>query len=117
MSSKRTKPASRSKASRPTSAGNTQRESFDLYRSGKSVAEIAAQRSLSPTTIESHLCSFIQTGEMDVAEMVPQHKMQPIQNAAESYGTDRLAPLKEVLGDDYSYAEIKAVVSWLKRDA
>ncbi|WP_342646017.1 DNA helicase RecQ [Mucilaginibacter sp. CSA2-8R] len=117
MSSKRTKPAPRSKAPRSSSAGTTQRESFDLYRSGKSIAEIAAQRSLSSTTIESHLCSFIQTGEMNVAEMVPQHKMQPIQNAAESYGTDRLAPLKEVLGDGYTYAEIKAVISWLKRDA
>jgi ATP-dependent DNA helicase RecQ len=116
ISSKRAKPTSRSKtSSRSSSAGNSQRESFELYRSGKSVAEIAAQRSLSPTTIESHLCSFIQTGEMDVAEMVPQHKMQPIQNAAESYGTDRLAPLKEILGADYSYAEIKAVISWLKR--
>jgi ATP-dependent DNA helicase RecQ len=117
MSSKRVKPASRSKSPRSTNAGNSQRESFDLYRSGKSIAEIAAQRSLSTTTIESHLCSFIQTGEMDVAEMVNPHKMQPIQNAAENYGTDRLAPLKEILGDGYTYAEIKAVVSWLKRDA
>ncbi len=117
MSSKRAKPAARNKAPRSTSTGNTQRESFELYRAGKSVAEIAAQRSLSPTTIESHLCSFIQTGEMDITEMVSQHKMQPIQNAAESYGTDRLAPLKEVLGDAYTYAEIKAVISWLKRNA
>ncbi|WP_158828672.1 DNA helicase RecQ [Mucilaginibacter lacusdianchii] len=116
ISSKRVKAgSSKPKASRPSS-GNTQRESFELYRSGKSIAEIAAQRSLSTNTIESHLCSFIQSGEMGVTEMVPEHKMPAIQNAIESYGAERLAPLKEVLGDSYSYAEIKAMVSWMKRE-
>jgi ATP-dependent DNA helicase RecQ len=116
MGSKRVKAgSSKPKASRPSS-GNTQRESFELYRAGQSITQIAAQRSLSTNTIESHLCSFIQTGEMEVSEMVPEHKMQAIQNAIESYGAERLAPLKEVLGDGYSYAEIKAMVSWMKRE-
>ncbi|MBS7564379.1 DNA helicase RecQ [Mucilaginibacter sp. Bleaf8] len=116
MSSKRAKAtSSKPKASRPSS-GNTQRESFELYQAGKSIAEIAALRSLSTTTIESHLCSFIQTGEMEVTQMVAQQKIPAIQNAIDSYGADRLAPLKEVLGDGYSYAEIKAVVSWMKRE-
>ncbi|QJD96307.1 DNA helicase RecQ [Mucilaginibacter robiniae] len=115
IGSKRTKAATKTKASRPTS-GNTQRESFELYRSGKTISEIAAQRSLSTTTIESHLCSFVQTGELDISEMVPPRKMPAIQEAAESYGTERLAPLKEALGDDYTYAEIKAVLSWMKRE-
>jgi ATP-dependent DNA helicase RecQ len=34
----------------------------------------------------------------------------------ESYGAERLAPLKEILGEDYSYGEIKAVVSWMQRE-
>ncbi|WP_345950426.1 DNA helicase RecQ [Mucilaginibacter sp. PAMB04274] len=117
ISSKRAKPPARAKTktARAPKSG-TQRESFELYRSGKTIAEIAAQRSLSVNTIESHLCSFIQTGEMDVTEIVPQQKMQAIQKVIENYGADRLAPLKEVLGDGYSYAEIKAMVSWTKRE-
>jgi ATP-dependent DNA helicase RecQ len=118
IDSKRGKAPARSKtstASRPSS-GKTQRESFELHRAGMSISEIATLRSLSPTTVESHLCSFIQTGEMEVSEMVPAEKMPFIQDAIASYGADRLAPLKEVLGDNYTYAEIKAVVSWMKRD-
>jgi len=117
IDSKRGKPAARTKTSTSKPAANkTQRESFDLYRAGMSVGEIATLRSLSTTTIESHLCSFIQTGEMEVTEMVTTDKMPFIQDAIANYGLDRLAPLKEILGDAYSYAEIKAVVSWIKRE-
>jgi len=35
----------------------------------------------------------------------------------EKYGDDKLSPLKEILGDDYSYGEIKAVISWMKRQS
>jgi len=37
-------------------------------------------------------------------------------NAIESYGDDRLGPLKEVLGENYSYGEIRAVVAWMNRE-
>jgi ATP-dependent DNA helicase RecQ len=95
---------------------DTKVETFSLYRSGKSVAEIASQRGLAATTIESHLSHFVQTGEMDVLELVTQEKIPAIQDAIESYGIDRLSPLKEVLGDNYSYGEIKAVIGWMTRN-
>jgi ATP-dependent DNA helicase RecQ len=53
---------------------------------------------------------------MDVLEMVADEKIPVIKNAVESYGADRLAPLKEILGADFSYGEIKAVVGWMNRN-
>jgi ATP-dependent DNA helicase RecQ len=103
--------ASRSRSS------DTRRETFNLYCAGKSIADIAAQRELATTTIEGHLSYFVQTGEMDVLEMVKEEKIPVIKDAVESYGYEKLSPLKEVLGDDYSYGEIKAVISWMNRDA
>jgi ATP-dependent DNA helicase RecQ len=117
IDSKKAKAPTRTKtATARPSSGKTQRESFDLYRTGMNIGEIAALRGIATTTVESHLCSFIQSGEMEVYEMVPAEKMPYIQDAIANYGADRLAPLKEVLGEDYSYAEIKAVVSWMKRE-
>ncbi len=95
---------------------DTKSETFTLYRSGKTVESIAAERSLSPMTIESHLSHFVQTGEMDILELVKEEKIPVIQDAIESYGYERLAPLKEVLGDNYTYGEIKAVIGWMNRD-
>ncbi|MCD8742269.1 DNA helicase RecQ [Mucilaginibacter roseus] len=101
---------------RSEKVNNTQKESLNLFKAGKSITEIATERGLSPMTVEGHLTQFIQTGDLEVTEFVNEDKIPAIQNAIESYGAERLAPLKEVLGDEYSYTEIKAVVSWLKRE-
>jgi ATP-dependent DNA helicase RecQ len=114
ISQKSAKRERKPKAAKPTTGG-TRQESFDLFKTGKTIAEIAELRQLSPITIESHLCAFIQSGELDVLSLVAEEKIPAIQDAIESYGSDRLAPLKEVLGDDYSYTEIKAVLSWMSR--
>jgi ATP-dependent DNA helicase RecQ len=86
---------------------------YKLYKEGKTIAEIAAERGLSLTTIEGHLSNFIQSGELDIAEFVIADKIPVIQSAVESYGNEKLSPLKEILGDNYSYGEIKAVIAWL----
>ena len=115
-SPKRERKAKGERKSTSRRGGDTRTETFTLYRSGKSVNDIAAQRGLSPITIESHLSHFIQTGELDLLEIVNEEKIPAIKDAVESYGYERLAPLKEVLGDAYSYGEIKAVIGWMNRD-
>jgi len=91
----------------------TAKTTLALFRQGRSVAEIAQERGLSPMTIEGHLSNFIQSGELDVLAIVNEHKIPAIKDAVESYGNERLAPLKEILGDSYTYGEIKAVIAWL----
>jgi ATP-dependent DNA helicase RecQ len=114
-SPKRERNAKRERTTTTRRGNDTRTETFTLYRSGKSVAEIATERGLAATTIEGHLSHFVQTGEMDVLELVQEEKIPAIQDAIESYGHDRLTPLKEVLGDNYTYGEIKAVIGWLNR--
>jgi len=97
-------------------SSDTRLASLNLYRSGKTINEVAQERGLSVNTIETHLSYFITTGEMDIFDMVNENKLPAIKNAIESYGSDRLAPLKEILGEAYSYGEIKAVVSWMNRN-
>ena len=99
----------------PRSGTDTRTETFNLYRQGKNAMEIAAARSLSQVTIESHLSYFVQTGDLDVKELVAETKLPIIIEAVENYGAERLAPLKEILGDAYSYGEIKAVISWMNK--
>lgn len=95
---------------------DTRLETFELYRSGKNIKDIAALRNLSPATIETHLSYFIQTGDLNVSDIVSEEKIPVIKDAVESYGAERLAPLKEVLGEAYSYGEIRAVISWMSKN-
>lgn len=94
---------------------DTALESFNLYKSGKAVSEIAVERNLATATIEGHLSHYIYTGAIDVLELVSEEKKLLIKDAVESYGAEKLAPVKEVLGEDYSYGEIKAVIAWMRR--
>ncbi|HEK20663.1 MAG TPA: DNA helicase RecQ [Bacteroidetes bacterium] len=109
----KSKSARRERKPKRAKTSDTNKASLELFRQGLSVAEIAHERGLSPVTIEGHLTAFIQTGELDVSTFVSADKIPAIQNAIESYGAERLAPLKEVLGEVYSYGEIKAVVAWI----
>jgi ATP-dependent DNA helicase RecQ len=116
------KPAKRDRERKPKAVkasgpSATQQESLAMYKKGHTITEIAALRELSPITIQSHLSYFVQTGDIEVTEFVSAQKIPAIKDAIESYGAQALSPLKEVLGDDYSYVEIKAVIAWLAREA
>lgn len=114
MQQKQRKPDRKPRRERVAGPNDTSRETFKMFREGMSIAQIANLRNLAPTTVEGHLTNFIQTGDLDVSQFVSHEKLLVIKDAAEKYGDERLAPLKEVLGDDYSYVEIKAVVAWMK---
>ena len=102
------------KSKRVEGPSETQKETLGMYRSGLDIAGIAAQRKLSPMTVEGHLTAFVQTGDIDVSNFVSFEKLKVIQEAVESYGDLMLSPLKEILGEDYSYTEIKATIAWMK---
>ena len=113
-SSIKQKAQKRERKPRTEKQSNTQRESLELFKQGKSIFDIATERKLSPMTVEGHLTSFVQTGEIDVSNFVSKEKLTVIQDAVESYGDERLAPLKEILGEAYTYTEIKATIAWMK---
>ncbi|HQZ82238.1 MAG TPA: DNA helicase RecQ [Pyrinomonadaceae bacterium] len=103
----------RSTAKRNASKPATHRTSFDLFRSGMSVSDIAAARGLGVSTIEGHLVRFIETGELRVNELVRADKISAIQKAIRECDNPEgwLSPIKEMLGDDYTYGEIRAVLA------
>ena len=56
--------------------GASQKESLELYKSGKTIEEIVKLRELKESTIASHLSQFINTGEIDVEDFVPKAKRE-----------------------------------------
>ncbi|MGN6493346.1 MAG: helix-turn-helix domain-containing protein [Agriterribacter sp.] len=95
--------------------GDSHRMSLDMYKAGKTIRDIATERQLAPTTIEGHLAYFIPTGEVTLAELLPEEKIQKIKQAIEEAGeTSSSTIIKEKLGDDYSYGEIRMVLADLR---
>lgn len=90
-------------------ANETKNESLKMFQAGKSVAEIAVFRSLTPATIEGHLTFFIPTGEVKLTDLVDEAKIPVIREALNTHGYASIKLLKETLGDNYSYSEIRTV--------
>ncbi len=94
----------------------TWRVTLDLFRSGLGVEEIAARRGLAPSTIASHLADAIERGEdVDTSVLVPAAHARRIAEALARLGDTPLAPIKEELGEEISYAEIRFVRADLRR--
>ncbi len=89
-----------------------------MFKNGASVEEIADERELAISTIETHLVKYIPTGEVKLTDIVPEEKIETVRNAIiEMNAENGIGPIKEFLGEDYSYGEIRAVVADFMRIA
>jgi len=89
---------------------------LELFREGKSVAEIAALRGFVETTIESHLARLISDNSLNAADILPKYKLELITEYFTETEDYKLGPAKEVLGDEVSFSELRYVLNELKRE-
>ncbi len=102
----------KSRTKRDAHGNDTYSISLDMYKSGLSIEEIAESRGMAKSTIETHLIRFIQSGEVMLDDLVLENKIEPIRNAIVRLNAGfAVAPVKEFLGENYSYAEIRAVLA------
>ena len=89
---------------------STVQTTLDLYKERLPIREIAQKRGMAVSTIASHLEKLILDGEdISVDSLVEPKKQQHIKQALEELGMQTLSPVKEKLGDRYSYEEIRLV--------
>ncbi|MFQ4145797.1 DNA helicase RecQ [Chlorogloeopsis sp. ULAP02] len=88
----------------------TELQTLKLYQQGLSIAQIAEKRNLRPTTIIRHLCDLIEKNQsVDINQLVPLQKQQKILQVFDTLGDISLTPIKEYLGENYSFDEIRLV--------
>jgi len=81
-----------------------------LYRQGLSVEEVASERGLTVNTIINHLLTQLELGEqIDLTSRISPERYQVIADAFLEVGDEKLKPVKEFLGDEYSYDELRLV--------
>ncbi len=104
----------RHRKERPERETDTKQQSFELFKKGHSVERIGELRGLSPITVENHLAFYFQQGKLKIDALVDTTKIQAIQQALEKIGGKALTPVKEALGDGYSFSEIRLVMAHLE---
>jgi hypothetical protein len=86
---------------------------YNLYKAGKKVSEIARERNMAVSTIEEHLSFYVGKGDLSIDEFVSPDITALIASHFEGKG-DRLAPVKAALGDQVSWSEVKFVFKHLQ---
>jgi len=94
---------------------DTKKISFDLFKSGKTVEEIAKEREMVTGTIEGHLSYYIQIGELDIEEVISMEKVNKIADYIKRNDQNSLSRVKEHFGQEVSWGELKMVCAFLNR--
>lgn len=95
--------------------GESSKLSLDMFKQGKSIADIAAQRGMAISTIEGHLAGFVATGEVDILDLVNDTALEKITGIIDEEPEITFKDIKEKAGDDITYGAIKAVINYRER--
>ncbi|KIA89746.1 DNA helicase RecQ [Kaistella jeonii] len=87
---------------------------FDLYKAGNNLEEIAKIRNLSLNTIQNHLANFVELGTIKPSELIDVTKIDPIIAIAKTQTIQSLKAIKEELGEEFTYFEINIAVAFYK---
>ncbi|MEH1799014.1 MAG: DNA helicase RecQ [Nostoc sp.] len=99
------------------SSSYTELQTLQLHQQGLNIAQIAQKRNLSPATVSSHLEKLIEKNQpVDLNQLVPLEHQQKIWQVLEVLGDISLTPIKEQLGESYTFDEIRLVRSKWRRE-
>lgn len=82
-------------------------ETYELWQQNMSLEEIAKARVLTKNTIYGHFTKLIQAKTVSVHDLLPEDKISELNALFEGYNEESLTPLKEKVGDLYSWEELR----------
>ncbi len=94
----------------------TRQISYDMYRKGMSVDEIAKERGYVPSTIMSHLLGYIVDGHIDIRNFVSSDHEQQLRKYITLHPDSPFSEIRTALNDSCSYDEIRIVADIMKKE-
>lgn len=86
---------------------STYDQTLAMLKDGKTVEEIARERQLGETTIYGHCVRLIRLEKLELDEVLECDRINEIAAIFDDYDGMSLTPLKEKVGDDFSWEELK----------
>ncbi|MFT3846000.1 MAG: helix-turn-helix domain-containing protein [Lacibacter sp.] len=91
--------------------------SLQYFKEGNSVEEIAKLRNMAAGTVDGHLATAIKAGELSLADVMDEKKANIMMQAIQQHPDKSLTELKQLLGDNYSYGELRFITSHLQQSS
>ena len=107
-------------APKPLTAGDTRMVTYNLYKQGKSISEISTERSIKSYTIEGHILDIWEKDDDAVIDLeyadLSEEKRTEILKVIKVVGTDKLRPIKDLVGNNITYFQIRLTILLEKFD-
>lgn len=108
--------AARAKTTAKKAKTDTRQATLDLYRLGKTIAEIASERNLAETTIFNHLVYFVEKGRLEQEAILPPKHFEEIEKVIKRVGiADGAAPIKALCPPEITWGELRLVINLVKK--
>ena len=89
---------------------NSKQVSYDLYRSGKNIVDIARERNFSVATIEGHLAHYVGSGDLEVTDFVSEKKLHKVLDFIAENPNKTMSEIKNSFEEEISYSELKFIL-------
>ena len=89
----------------------------ELIEDGFSIDAIAEKRSMAQSTIEQHVAELVLKGYADAKDFMSEEHYETIKEYFEETQDSSLGAARDVLGEDYSWGELRIVLNEMKRDS
>ncbi len=97
--------------------GETYLKTYALIKQGKSLQEIAAERSMSVSTIEGHAARGIAEDVLRIEELLPADVRDALGDWMRENPQSDLNDARANFGATYTYGQLRMVQAWVKRGA
>ena len=90
---------------------STSEQTYNLFKTGKNIEEIAKERGLTQGTIQGHLVPYILNGEIKIEDVIEEKKINIIKRIIKAVGMDSgMNPIKEQCPSDITYNDIRLIM-------
>ena len=86
---------------------STYEQTLELLHEGLDPEQVAKERRVSVKTILNHCAVLIKEDKLSIEEVLNQDRINELYDLIGEYAETSLTPLKERLGDDVSYEELR----------
>lgn len=91
---------------------DTRKATFDLYKQGKTIKEIAEERNLKANTIFGHLAFYALRGDIPIDTILPIQHREKIERTIKNVGIESgMKPIKNLCPPEVTYAEIRLTMN------
>lgn len=91
---------------------DTRKATFDLYKQGKTIKEIAEERNLKADTIFGHLAFYALRGDIPIDTILPIQHREKIERTIKNVGIESgMKPIKNLCPPEVTYAEIRLTMN------